>query len=75
MCSTAVLKRELQLVLQPLIDVLKDPQVVFGAQVLAPGLEQVQVIAKGPAGQSFGLCGLGGKTCSVAPWATLMEST
>ena len=52
---------ELQLVLQPLIDVLKDPQVVFGAQVLAPGLEQVQVIAKGPAGQSFGLCGLGGK--------------
>ena len=52
---------ELKLVLQSLIDVLKDTQVVFGAQVLAPGLEQMQVIAQGPAGQGSGLRGLGGK--------------
>ena len=64
------IEAELQLVLQPLVDVLKDAQVVFGAQVLAPGLKQMQVIAQGPAGQGAGLCGLGGKDllCSAVSY-------
>ena len=37
---------ELQLVLQPLIDVLEDAQIVLCAQVLAPGLEEMEVVAE-----------------------------
>ena len=52
---------ELQLVLQPLIDVLEDAQIVLCAQVLAPGLEQMQVIGQRPALQGPGLGGGGGE--------------
>ena len=38
---------EFHLVLHGLIDALKNFQIVFGAQMLAPGLQQVQVILKG----------------------------
>ena len=58
---------ELQHVLESLIDILEDAQVVLGAQVLAPGLKQVQVIAQGLSGQSLGLVALGGENLGGGP--------
>ena len=52
---------ELQLVLQALVNILQDAQVVLGAQVLAAGLKQVQVVAQGLPSQGLGLRGLGGE--------------
>ena len=52
---------ELDALLQVLIDVLEDHQVLLGAQVLAPGLEQVEVELQGLLLQSLGLRGGGGE--------------
>ena len=58
---------ELQLVPQTLVDVGEDAQVVLGAQVLAPGLEQVQVVGQGPALQGLGLGRGGGEALGGGP--------
>ena len=58
---------ELQHVLESLIDVLEDAQVVLGAQVLATGLEQVQIVAQCLPGQSLGLVALGGEDLGGGP--------
>ena len=58
---------ELQLVPQTLVDVGEDAQVVLGAQVLAPGLEQMQVVCQGPALQGLGLGGGGGEALGGGP--------
>ncbi len=51
---------ELQFVLEALVDVGEDAQVVLGTQVLAPGLEQMEVVGQGLAGQLFGRVAFGG---------------
>ena len=58
---------KLQLVRQPLIDVGEDAQIVLSAQVLAPGLKEVEIVGQGLAGQLPGRLALGGEYLGGGP--------
>ena len=51
---------ELELIFEVLVDILQNHEILFRAEVLASGLQKVQIVAERASCQRLGLCGFGG---------------